>query len=135
MRVLKSGKLFAKGRISGRLASGRTTVIKLFRKKKISRGNYRVKVVARTDGCRKPRSKTRSWKFNTPSLPVRALPYSTKVNDNVDVVRFALRPVRRSKVGQVRATLVNSNGATVAEELIPELGTTRSWQNCRSARS
>lgn len=122
VRVLKSGKLFAKGRITGRLASGRTSVIKLFRKKEIDRGKYRVKVVARTEGCRKPRSKTRSWEFKTPSLPVKALPYSTKVNDNVGVVRFALRPVRRSKVGQVRATLINSNGATVAEELTPELG-------------
>jgi len=122
VRVLRSGKLFAKGRISGRLASGRTTVIKLYRKKQINRGKYKVKVIARNDGCRKARAKSRAWKFRAPSLPVKALPYSTKVNDNVDVVRFALRPIRRSKVGQIRATLLNSNGATVAEELVGDLG-------------
>jgi len=122
VRVLRGGKLFAKGRITGRLASGRTTVIRLYRKKQINRGKYRVKVTARRDGCSKPRSKGRSWKFRAPSLPVRALPYSTKVNDNVGAVRFALRPIRRSNVGQVRATLLNSNGATVAEQLTPDLG-------------
>ncbi len=122
VRVLRSGELFAKGRISGRLASGRTTVIKLYRKKKINRGTYKVKVTARKAGCRKPRSKSRAWKFRSPSLPVKALPYSTKVNDNVGVVRFALRPIRRSKVGQVQATLLNANGATVAQEMIPDLG-------------
>ncbi len=123
VRVLRAGKLFAKGRITGRLASGRTTVIKLNRKRKINRGKYRVKVIARKVGCSKPRSKSRAWKFKAPSLPVKALPYSTKVNDNVGVVRFALRPIRRSKVGQVQATLLNGNGATVAQEMIPELGT------------
>ena len=68
-------------------------------RRQINRGKYRVKVTARKAGCRKPRSKGRSWNFSAPSLPVRALPYSTKVNDNVGVVRFALRPIRRSKRG------------------------------------
>jgi hypothetical protein len=120
--VKRAGKTFAKGRITGRLAGGRTAVVKLYRKKLISRGKYRVTVTARKAGCNKRRGKARSWTFGVPSLPVKALPYSTKVNDNVGVVRFALRPIRRAKVGTVRATLVNSSGATVAEDLIPELG-------------
>lgn len=120
--VKRGGKLFANGRITGRLASGRTTVVKLHRKRTISRGKYRVSVSAKIAGCSKRRSKTRVWGFGTPSLPVKALPYSTRVNDNVDVVRFALRPIRRTDIGAVRVTLVNSNGATVAEDLIPGLG-------------
>ncbi len=120
--VRRGGGLFAKGRITGRLASGRTTVVRLYQKKMINRGKYRVTVSARKSGCQKRRTKVRAWGFGAPSLPVKALPYSTKVNDNVGVVRFALRPIRRAKVGTVRASLLNSNGATVAEDLIPELG-------------
>jgi hypothetical protein len=88
----------------------------------INRGKYRLSVVARKGGCRSARVKSRAWTFTAPSLPVKALPYSTRVNDNVGTVRFALRPLSRSQVGQVRASLINSNGATIAESMVPELG-------------
>lgn len=120
--VVRGGKLYAKGLIIGRLAAGRTTVVKLYRRNTISRGRYRVSVVARRGNCRKPRSRSRAWTFVAPSLPVKALPYSTRVNDNVGNVRFALRPLSRSQVGPVRASLISSSGATVAETLVPELG-------------
>lgn len=120
--VTRAGELYAKGRISGRLPAGRTTVVKLARYKTVNRGRYRIVVTARKAGCSRPRSKTRVWSFAAPSLPVKALPYSTRVGDNVDVVRFALRPLRRASVGTVRVSLINSSGATVAEDVIPELG-------------
>lgn len=122
VKVRRGGKVFARGRISGRMASGRTTVIRLKLKNRLTRGQYRVRVTARKAGCRKRRSKSRKWGFNPPSLPVKAAPFSTRVNDNVDVVRFALRPIRRSSIGRLRTTLLNANGATVAEQVIPELG-------------
>jgi hypothetical protein len=120
--VVKGGKLFAKGRISGRLPSGRTTVVRLYRKQLIVKGDYAVKVTGRKKGCAGYGVKQRKWRFTAPSLPVKALPYSTRVNDNVGSVRFALRPINRALVGQVRASLINSNGATVAESVVPELG-------------
>lgn len=122
VRVLRGGQVYAKGSITGRLPAGRTTVIKLSRLKAVNRGKYRIVVTARKAGCAKPRSKARVWSFSAPSLPVKALPYSTRVGDNVNVVRFALRPLRRASVGMVRASLINSNGATVAEDVVPELG-------------
>jgi hypothetical protein len=120
--VTKGNRVFAKGRISGRLPSGRTTVIRLYRKQLIVKGRYSIRITGRKEGCAGPGVKQRPWRFTAPSLPVKALPYSTRVNDNVDNVRFALRPVKRKVVGQVRTSLINSNGATVAEALVPELG-------------
>lgn len=120
--VRRGKKVFARGRITGRMASGRTTVIRLRVVNRMTRGKYRVSVTARKAGCKVRRTKSRAWGFKPPSLPVRALPFSTRINDNVGVVRFALRPIRRTQVGRVRATLINSRGATVAEEVIPDLG-------------
>lgn len=123
VKVRRGGRLYAKGRITGRMASGRTTVIRLKLVNRIGRGKYRVSVTARKAGCRARRTKSRAWGFKAPSLPVRALPFSTRVNDNEGVVRFALRPIRRTQVGRVRVSLVNAAGATVAEQVIAELGT------------
>jgi len=120
--VKRGSQVFAAGRITGRLPSGRTTVIRLNRKSEVNRGKYRIVAIARKGGCRKARAKTRQWGFASPSLPVKALPYSTRVNDNIGTVRFALRPISRSQIGSVRASLINSNGATVAETVVPELG-------------
>jgi len=122
VNVQRGRQLFAAGRISGRLASGRTTVIRLHLKKRMKAGTYRVLIVARKGGCRNRRTKRRNWKFTAPSLPVKAAPFSTRVNDNRGNVRFSLRPIRRSQVGRLRATLVDSKGETVAEQVIPDLG-------------
>ncbi|MCB0828204.1 MAG: hypothetical protein KDB62_05275 [Solirubrobacterales bacterium] len=119
--VERGNRVFARGRISGRLAGGRTTVVRLKTVRAIRQGRYRVSVTARKGGCHVRRAKHRKWRFRTPSLAVKALPVSTRVDDNVDQVRFALRPIRRVQVGLVRATLVNRNGATVAETVVPDL--------------
>ncbi|MDQ2622361.1 MAG: hypothetical protein M3Y45_04895, partial [Actinomycetota bacterium] len=123
VRVRRGGKVFARGRITGKMASGRTTVIRLKVVNRMARGKYRVSVTARKAGCKVRRTKSRAWTFKPPSLPVRALPFSTRVNDNVGTVRFALRPVRRTQVGRVRASLIDARGATVAEQVIANLGT------------
>jgi hypothetical protein len=122
VEVKRGGKIYARGNISGRLPSGRTTVVRLSRLEVINRGRYKVVVSARRGGCSSHRSKVRGWSFAAPSLPVKALPYSTRVGDNLGVVRFALRPLRRASVGTVRTSLINSSGATVAEDVTPELG-------------
>lgn len=122
VKVRRGNKVFARGRVTGRMASGRTTVIRLNLKNRPRAGRYRVVVTARKGGCRVRRTKFRAWRFRAPSLPVNASPFSTRVKDNVDAVRFALRPLRRSPIGRLRATLLNDNGATVAEQVIPELG-------------
>jgi len=122
VKVRRGGKVFAKGRMSGRLAAGRTSIIRLKTVRAIGAGKYRVDVSARKGGCSKARTKKAKWGFRKPSLPVRALPVSTRVGDNVGSVRFALGPIRRIAVGRVRVTLQNSNGATVAEQVIPDLG-------------
>lgn len=111
------GKVFAKGRITGRAASGRTTVVPFRQVKRLNKGGYRVTVIARKAGCTVRRSNARRWTFKPPSLPVKALPVSTRINDNVGSVRFALRPVRRSQIGQVRTSLINARGETVAEQV------------------
>ncbi len=123
VKVRRGNKVFAKGRITGRMASGRTTVIRLRVVNRMARGKYKVSVTARKAGCRARRTKSRAWRFKPPSLPVRALPFSTNIDDNVGAVRFALRPIRRIQVGRVRATLVNAQGETVAEQVIANLGT------------
>ncbi|MGB0119975.1 MAG: hypothetical protein WBP55_03345 [Solirubrobacterales bacterium] len=122
VKVIKGGKVYAKGRMSGRLVSGRTSVIRLKRIREIGRGGYRIKVTARKGGCSSARTKKSKWVFKKPSLPVKALPFSTRVGDNVGTVRFALGPIRRTEVGRVRVTLKNKNGATVAEQVIADLG-------------
>lgn len=122
VKVRRGAKVFARGRITGKMASGRTTVIRLKVVNRMARGKYRVSVTARKAGCKVRRTKSRAWRFKPPSLPVRALPFSTRINDNVGVVRFALRPIRRTQVGRVRASLIDSRGATVAEQVIASLG-------------
>jgi hypothetical protein len=122
VKVRRGKRVFAKGRITGRLASGRTSVVRLKVVRAVKRGKYRVAVTSRKGGCRKARTRSSQWKFRTPSLPARAMPFSTKIGDNYNSVRFAVRPVRRSKIGRLRVTLVNRNGATVGQQVIPDLG-------------
>lgn len=121
VKVIRAGKIYAKGRITGRLNGGRTSIVRLKLVRSISRGKYRVEVTARKSGCKKSRTRNSGWRFKAPSLPLEALPYSTRVGDNAGMVRFALKPVNRKAIGRVRVTLLNSRGATVAEQVIPDL--------------
>jgi len=122
VKVVKGGKVYAKGRITGRLAGGRTSIVRLKTVREIGGGKYRVDVIARKGGCSNSSTKKNKWVFKKPTLPVKALPFSTRVGDNIGSVRFALGPIRRIEVGRVRVTLKNSNGATVAEQVIADLG-------------
>lgn len=122
VKVKRGNKVYAKGRVSGRLAGGRTSIVKLKVLRGVKRGKYRVDVTARKGGCSKARTKHAKWKFRTPTLPAQAMPFSTKIDDNVNSVRFAIRPVRRTAIGKLRVTLVNKNGATVGQQVIPDLG-------------
>ncbi|MCO5315014.1 MAG: hypothetical protein M9938_02460 [Solirubrobacterales bacterium] len=122
VKVRRGKRVFAKGRISGRPAGGRTSVVRLHLRHRLGAGRYRVETTARKAGCSKRRSKSRIWGFRAPSLPIKAAPFSTRVKDNTGVVRFALRPIRRTSIGRIRATLVNADGATVAEQVIADLG-------------
>ncbi len=121
VKVIRGGSVYLKGRITGRLAGGRTSIVRLRRVRQVKAGKYRIEVTARKGGCRNTRTKSSAWGFRKPSLPLKALPYSTKVRDNAGNVRFTLQPVRRTPIGRVRVTLVNSRGATVAEQVIPDL--------------
>ena len=120
VKVVRRGKVYLKGKITGRLAGGRTSIVRLKRIRSVEGGKYRIKVTARRGGCKKRRTRSSNWRFKTPSLRLRALPYSTKVRDNADNVRFTLMPIRRAAIGRVTVTLLNSKGATVAQQVIAD---------------
>ncbi|MDQ2700954.1 MAG: hypothetical protein M3Y23_06465, partial [Actinomycetota bacterium] len=63
VKVRRGGKVFAKGRISGRLAAGRTSIVRLRVIRDIKGGKYRVDVKARKAGCRNARTKKSRWGF------------------------------------------------------------------------
>jgi hypothetical protein len=122
VKVTRGSKVYVRGRITGRLAGGRTSIVRLKKVREINGGGqYKVEVTARKGGCKVRRTRKSAWGFSSPTLPVQALPFSTKVKDNAGSVRFTLRPIRRKAIGQVRVTLINSRGATVAEQVIPDL--------------
>ena len=121
IKVIRGGNVFLKGKITGRLPGGRTSIVHLKRVRKVKAGKYRIEVTARKGGCKNPRTRSSAWGFRAPSLPIRALPYSTKVRDNAGKVRFTLLPIRRTKIGRVTVTLLNRKGATVAQQVIPDL--------------
>ncbi|MBK5233281.1 MAG: hypothetical protein JJE13_09920 [Thermoleophilia bacterium] len=121
IKVIRGGNVYLKGRITGRLAGGRTSIVHLKRVRSVGRGKYRIEVTARKGGCKNSRTRSSGWRFKAPTLPLKALPYSTKVRDNAGNVRFTLQPVRRTAIGRVRVNLINSKGATVAEQVIPDL--------------
>ncbi len=121
VKVKRGNRTYAKGRIVGKMASGRTTVIRMHVKGQMRAGKYRVEITARRSGCHKRVTKKRSWKFTSPSLGLKAIPVSTRINDNIGVVRFALRPVRRTQVGQVRVSLIGPGGGVISQQVIPDV--------------
>ena len=123
VRVMRGNRTYARGRIVGRMASGRTTLIRMHVGTRMGKGKYRVKVTASKPGrCGRRVSKSRPWHFSTPSLGLKAIPVSTRIGDNVGTVRFALRPVRRTKVGWTRVSLIGPGGGVVSQQVIKSIG-------------
>jgi len=123
VRVMRGNRTYARGRIVGKMAPGRTTLIRMHVNRRMTQGKYRVKVTASKPGrCSRRVSKVRPWHFSTPSLGLKAIPVSTRIGDNVDVVRFALRPVRRTKVGWTRVSLVGPGGSVISQQVIKSIG-------------
>lgn len=123
VKVKHGNRTYAKGRIVGRMAKGRTTLIRMRVVNKMKAGRYKVVVTAGKAGCRKRLKKWRYWRFRSPSLGLKAIPVSTRIGDNVGVVRFALRPVRRSQVGRTRVSLVGPGGSVISQQVIGSIGT------------
>jgi len=113
--LLRKGRRYATGLLTGRLAQGRIAIpLRLDAGRRVGAGTYRLVVSATRAGC--PRaSAARTWRFGTPSLPVRAAPISTLVSDNRGGVTLLLRSVDRQPVSGVRVSLLNDRGETVAQ--------------------
>jgi hypothetical protein len=123
VRVMRGNRTYARGRIVGRMASGRTTLVRMHVNQRMLSGKYRIKVTAGKPGkCGHRVSKSRPWRFTSPSLGLKAIPVSTRIGDNVDVVRFALRPVRRTKVGRTRVSLIGPGGGVISQQVINSIG-------------
>lgn len=113
--LTRNGHRYATGLLTGRLAQGRVAIpLRLADGRRIGAGRYRLVVTASRSGCGR-RSAARTWRFGTPSLPVRAAPVSTLVSDNAGGVKLLLRSVDRQPVSGVRVSLLDAQGATVAQ--------------------
>ena len=109
----RGSRTYGSGSMPGRLAKGKTAVaLNLVASPRLSAGTYQLSVSGRRSGAR--RTTTRDVRLTTPTLPVRAAPQSTLTGDNAGGVRLVLRSVAGRKISQVRATLLNRSGATVA---------------------
>lgn len=122
VRIRRGNRVFAKGRIVGRMAKGRTTLIRMRVVNRMQQGRYRVEVIAGKGRCRHRVKKSRFWRFTAPSLGLKAIPVSTRIGDNIGVVRFALRPVRHTQVGQTRVSLIGPGGGVISQQVIPSIG-------------
>jgi hypothetical protein len=113
--LTRRGHRYATGLLTGRLARGRIAIpLRLDAGRRIGAGAYRLVVSASRAGCGRHTS-ARTWRFGTPSLPVRAAPVSTLVSDNRGGVKLLLRSVDRQEVSGVRVSLLDAGGATVAQ--------------------
>lgn len=121
VKVKRGNRVYAKGRVVGKMASGRTSVIRMHVKQRMTRGKYRIQVTANKNRCNRRVTKGRPWKFHSPSLGLKAIPVSTRVNDNIGVVRLALRPVRRTQVGRVRVSLIGPGGGVVSQHVVDDV--------------
>lgn len=125
VKVRHGNRVYAKGRIVGKMAKGRTTLIRMNVVNRMQQGRYRVEVTTGKAGCRHRVKKWRFWRFSSPSLGLKAIPVSTRVGDNVGVVRFALRPVRRTQVGRTVVSLIGPGGGVISQQVIPSIGTSQ----------
>jgi hypothetical protein len=113
--LVRKGHRYGTGLLTGRLAQGRIAIpLRLDAGRRVGAGRYRLVVSASRAGCGRI-STARTWKFGTPSLPVRAAPISTLVSDNAGGVKLLLRSVDRQPVSGVRVSLLDAQGATVAQ--------------------
>lgn len=122
VKVRRGKKLFAKGRIVGPMARGRTTLVRMHVVRRMKAGKYRIDITAGKAGCRKRIKKSRGWRFTAPSLGLKAIPLSTRIGDNVGQVRFILRPIRRTKVGRTRVSLIGPGGGVISQKVVPSIG-------------
>lgn len=126
VKVKHGKRTYAKGRVVGEkgkgIARGRTTLVKLRVVNRMQAGRYKVAVVSRKAGCRKRVKKQRRWRFSSPSLGLKAIPVSTRIGDNVGKVSFALRPVRRTRVGRTRVSLIGPGGGLISQQVVPSVG-------------
>lgn len=122
VKVRHGNSVYAKGRIVGKMASGRTTLVRMHVVRRMQAGRYRIDITAGKAGCRKRLKKSRFWRFTSPSLGLKAIPVSTRIGDNVGKVRFILRPVRRTRVGRTRVSLVGPGGGVISQKVVPSIG-------------
>jgi len=123
VRVKHGNHTYAKGRIVGKIAKGRTSLVRMKVTSQMQAGRYTVSVVSHKAGCSKPIRKQRQWHFISPTLGLKAIPVSTRIGDNVGTVRFVLRPVRRTQIGKVRVSLIGPGGGVISQQVIPSIGT------------
>ncbi|MBN8866929.1 MAG: hypothetical protein J0H98_05210 [Solirubrobacterales bacterium] len=121
VKIKRGHKTFARGRVYGEMASGRTSVIRMHVLRRMKAGRYTVTVTARKAGCGGKVTKRRAWRFTSPSLGLKAIPVSTRVNDNVGTVRFVLRPIRRTQVGRVRVSLIGPGGGVISQQVVTDV--------------
>jgi len=120
VRLLRGGRTYASGTLAGRLAAGRVAVaLRLAGDRAIGAGRYRLVATGRRAGCRARTATARTWRMHRPSLPLRAAPISTLTSDNRGAVRLLLRTVDHQPVSDVRVTLLDAGGATVAQATAP----------------
>jgi len=116
VRLARGGRTYARGEIAGRLAAGRVAVaLRLAGDRSIGAGRYRLSATGRRASCARRGTTARTWRMHRPSLPVRAAPVSTLISDNAGAVRLLLRTVDHQSVSDVRVTLLDGTGATVAQ--------------------
>jgi hypothetical protein len=127
VRVRHGKHTYAKGRIASDdgkpMSKGRTALVRMKVVRRMQAGRYAVSVVSRKAGCRKRIKKQRHWRFNSPTLGLKAIPVSTRVGDNVGEVRFVLRPVRRTQIGRTRVSLIGPGGGVVSQTVVSSVGT------------
>lgn len=113
--LTRKGHRYASGLLTGHLARGRIAIpLRVAAGRRLGAGDYRLVISAARAGCGR-RTAARTWRFGTPSLPVRAAPISTLVSDNQGGVKLLLRSVDRQPVSAVRVSLLDAAGATVAQ--------------------
>ncbi len=123
VKVKHGSRTYAQGRIVGKVAKGRTSLVRMKVVNRMQAGRYKVSVVSRKDGCRKRVKKQRRWWFASPSLALKAIPVSTRIGDNVGKVSFILRPVRRTQIGRTRVSLIGPGGGVISQQVVASVGT------------
>jgi hypothetical protein len=113
--LTRGGKTYATGGLKGTLPRGRNTVVRMRATRRVAKGSYKIRVSGSVAGCDGTESAGSTWKFGNPTMPVRAVPASTLVGDNVTAVRLFLRGVGNQRTARVAVALRDSAGATVTD--------------------